>query len=80
MMTAIYTPLQSLAIARGRAFPILALLAALIACLVLLPGGPVQAHPHDPEQTHIGVAADTDDHIYYDENGPGPVRESILRS
>ena len=77
MMTAIYTPLQSLAIARGRAFPILALLAALIACLVLLPGGPVQAHPHDPPETHEGVAADTDDHIHihYAENGTGPVRD-----
>ena len=65
-------PPQALAIARGRAFPILALLAALIACLVLLTGGPVQAHPHGTAQR--------DDHIHYVEihyveNGPGPVRD-----
>ena len=68
-LTAIYTPPQLLAIARGRAFPILALLAALIACLVLLPGGPVQAHPHDD--------ANPDDmrHIDYAENGTGAVRD-----
>ena len=73
-MTGISTPLQSLAIARGRAFPILALLAALIACLFLLPGGPVQAHPHGPAQMHEGVA-DRAEHIHYDENGTGPVRD-----
>ena len=64
------TPPQSLAIARGRAFPILALLAALITCLVLLPGGPVQAHD-DPVPTN----QDTADHIHYAENGTDPVRD-----
>ena len=64
------TPPRSLAIARGRAFPILALLAALITCLVLLPGGPVQAHD-DP----LATDHDADDHIHYAENGPGPVRD-----
>ena len=67
-MTVISTPLQSLAIARGRAFPILALLAALITCLVLLPGGPVQAHDPEPPDH------DTADHIHYAENGTDPVR------
>ena len=63
------TPPQSLAIARGRAFPILALLAALITCLVLLPGGPVQAHD-DPVLTNH----DNADHIHYPENRTDPVR------
>ena len=70
-MTAIYTPPQLLAIAKGRAFPILVLLAALITCLVLLPGGPVQAHPHDPpDDSHTDAP-----HIHYAENGTGPVRD-----
>ena len=64
------TPPQSLAIARGRAFPILALLAALITCLVLLSGGPVQAQD-DP----LATDHDADDHIHYAENGTGPVRD-----
>ena len=42
------------------AFPILALLAALIACLVLLPGGPVQAQA-------AAISLD------YDENDTSPV-------
>ena len=31
--------------------------------------------PHDSGQTHPGVAADTDDHIHYAENGTGEVRD-----
>ena len=73
-MTAISTPLQSLVIARGRAFPILTILAALITCLLLLPGGPVQAHPHEPQQTHEGVAEGAE-HIHYAEKGTGDVRD-----
>ena len=49
-----------LLINRRFAFPILALLAALIACLVLFPGGPVQAQAAE-------ISLD------YDENGTGPV-------
>ena len=45
-------------------------------CLVLLPGGLVQAHPHDPPETHAGVAADAE-HIHYAENGTGPVRDFV---
>ena len=52
---------------------------AMIAMLVISSPAPngIFAHPHDPEQTHIGVAADTDDHIHihYAENGMGPVRD-----
>ena len=48
---------------------ILALLAALtIGLLLLLPGGPVQAH--DPEPT----GHDTVDHVHYAEKGTDPVR------
>ena len=49
-----------LLINRRFAFPILALLAALIACLMLLPGGPVQA-----QAATISLG--------YDENDTGPV-------
>ena len=52
---------------------------ALVAILVISSPAPngVFAHPHDPGQTHIGVAADTDDHshIHYAENGTDPVRD-----
>ena len=53
---------------------------ALLAMMVILvlsnpaPNG-IFAHPHDPEQTHPGVADDTDNHIHYAENGTGPVRD-----
>ena len=54
-------------------------LLAMMAILVLSNPAPngVFAHPHDPEQTHTGVAADTDDriHIHYAENGTGEVRD-----
>ena len=50
-------------------------LLAMMAILVLSNPAPngVFAHPHDPEQTHTGVAADAE-HIHYAENGTGPVR------
>ena len=55
---------------------------ALLAMMVILvlsssaPNG-VFAHPHDGGQTHVGVAADTNDriHIHYAENGTGMVRD-----
>ena len=53
---------------------------ALLAMMVILvlsnpaPNG-IFAHPHDPEQTHPGVADDTDNHIHYAENGMGEVRD-----
>ena len=54
-------------------------LLAVMAILVLSKPAPngIFAHPHDPEQAHIGVAADTDDHIHihYAENGTGEVRD-----
>ena len=54
-------------------------LLAMMAILVLSNPAPngIFAHPHDSGQTHIGVAADTDDHIHihYAENGMGPVRD-----
>ena len=56
-------------------------LLAMMAILVLSNPAPngvfAHPHPHDPEQTHIGVAADTDDriHIHYAENGTGEVRD-----
>ena len=54
-------------------------LLAMMAILVLSNPAPngIFAHPHDPDQTHIGVAADTDDHIHihYAENGTGEVRD-----
>ena len=54
-------------------------LLAMMAVLVLSNPAPngVFAHPHDPEQLHIGVAADTDDHIHihYAENGTDAVRD-----
>ena len=54
-------------------------LLAMMAILVLSNPAPngIFAHPHDLEQTHIGVAADTDDHIHihYAENGTGEVRD-----
>ena len=52
---------------------VLALLAILVISSPALNG--VFAHPHDPDQTHLGVASDTDDHIHYDENGTGEVRD-----
>ena len=54
-------------------------LLAMMAVLVLSNPAPngVFAHPHDLGQTHMGVAADTDDHIHihYAENGTGEVRD-----
>ncbi len=54
-------------------------LLAMMAILVLSNPAPngVFAHPHDPAQTHPGVAADTPDHIHihYAENGTGEVRD-----
>ena len=55
-------------------------LLAMMAVLVLSNPAPngVFAHPHDdPDQTHadIGVAADTDVHIHYAENGTDAVRD-----
>ena len=54
-------------------------LLAMMAILVLSNPAPngVFAHPHDDGQTHVGVAADTDDHIHihYAENGTGMVRD-----
>ena len=56
-----------LSINRRFSFPTLALLAALAATLLLLlPGGPVQGHPHTPAE---------DDHIHYAENGMDAVRD-----
>ena len=54
---------------------VLALLAILVISSPALNG--VFAHPHDPDQTHLGVASDTDDHIHihYAENGTGEVRD-----
>ena len=39
----------------------------------LAPNG-IFAHPHDPDQTHVGVA-DGAEHIHYAENGMDPVRD-----
>ena len=52
---------------------VLALLAILVISSPALNG--VFAHPHDPDQTHPGVASDTDKHIHihYAENGTGEV-------
>ena len=52
-------------------------LLAMMAILVLSSPAPngVFAHPHDDGQAHDGVAADTDDHIHYAENGMGEVRD-----
>ena len=54
-------------------------LLALMVILVLSSSAPngVFAHPHDNGDTHIGVAADTDDHIHihYAENGTDAVRD-----
>ena len=64
----------SLSISRRPALPILALLVALAAgLLLLLPGGPVQAH--DPGDT-VNFPADHDtlNHLHYGENGTGVVR------
>ena len=49
---------------------------ALMAILVLSNPAPdgIFAHPHDPEQTHPGVAADAE-HIHYAENGTDAVRD-----
>ena len=51
-------------------------LLALMAILVLSNPAPdgIFAHPHDPEQTHPGVAADAE-HIHYAENGTDAVRD-----
>ena len=52
---------------------------ALVAILVISSPAPngIFAHPHDSDQTHMGVAADTDNHIHihYAENGTGEVRD-----
>ena len=62
-----------------RVFVLVGALLAMMAILVLSNPAPngVFAHPHDPDETHIGVAADTDDHIHihYAENGTGEVRD-----
>ena len=54
-------------------------LLAMMAILVLSNPAPngIFAHPHDPVQTHPGVADDTDNHIHihYAENGTGEVRD-----
>ena len=54
-------------------------LLAMMAILVLSNPAPngIFAHPHDPGQTHTGVADDTDDriHIHYAENGTDEVRD-----
>ena len=49
---------------------------ALVAILVISSPAPngVFAHPHDSEQMHGGVAEGAE-HIHYDENGMGPVRD-----
>ena len=51
-------------------------LLAMMAILVLSNPAPngVFAHPHEPDQTPPGVAADAE-HIHYAENGTGPVRD-----
>ena len=52
---------------------------ALVAILMLSNPAPngIFAHPHDTDQTHPDVAADTDDHIHihYAENGTDAVRD-----
>ena len=62
-----------------RAVMLVGAVLAMIAMLVISSPAPngVSAHPHDDEQTHVGVAADTDDHIHihYAENGMGEVRD-----
>ena len=55
-------------------------LLAMMAILVLSNPAPngIFAHPHTPSgEMHVGVAADTDDHIHihYAENGTGEVRD-----
>ena len=54
-------------------------LLAMMAILVLSNPAPngVFAHPHDDVQTHVIVAADTNDHIHihYAENGTDAVRD-----
>ena len=49
---------------------------AMIAMLVISSPAPngIFAHPHDPEQTHTGVAEGAE-HIHYAEDAPGPVRD-----
>ena len=51
-------------------------LLAMMAILVLSNPAPngVFAHPHEPDQTHPGVAADAE-HIHYAENGTDAVRD-----
>ena len=68
----------SIAVKKSAVMRIGALL-AMMAILVISSPAPngVFAHPHDPGQTHEGVAADTDVHIHihYAENGTGMVRD-----
>ena len=62
-----------------RAVMLVGAVLAMIAMLVISSPAPngIFAHPHDSDQTHEGVAADTDDHIHihYAENGMGEVRD-----
>ena len=69
----------SIAVKKSAVMRVGALL-ALMAILVLSSSAPngVFAHPHDDiDDTHMGVAADTDDHIHihYAENGTDAVRD-----
>ena len=59
-----------------RVVGIVGTLVALSAFLMLSSALPdsALAHPHDPEQTHLGVVGTDVEHIHYDENGMGPVR------
>ena len=54
------------------------LIGALVAILVLSSPAPngIFAHPHEPEQTHVGVAeGEGAEHIHYAENGKNVVRD-----